>query len=54
MEHHTELPSKVRLLAFPANTRLEWKGPTVAIALAYYDTVIITAVKICILRAPDD
>jgi hypothetical protein len=34
-----------RLLALPANIRLQWKCTEVANPLAYYDTATITVVK---------
>ncbi len=41
----TPLSTLMKLLALPTNNRLGWEYTTVANALVYYDTAIITAVK---------
>ncbi len=42
----------VSLLVLPTNIRLGWKSMQVENTLAYYDTAIITAVKMFIVQAP--
>ncbi len=54
MEHLTELHSNSRLLALPANIRLEWKGMAVVNTLAYYVTATIMTVKSFIVMARFD
>jgi hypothetical protein len=48
----TGFHSHSRVLALPTNIRHGWKRMAVANTLAYYETVIITAVKSFIVKAP--
>jgi hypothetical protein len=45
IEPFTELHSKGRLQALPANISFEWKGQIKTNALAYCDEELITAIK---------
>ncbi len=52
MMHLLGAPLLARLLALPANIRLDWKGLPGTKALAYYKTLSISAVKLIITILP--